>query len=136
MSGIFDDRHAEFIRIISEGGTLNDVAAALKVDRSTPLRWLREDETGELRNQYARAREDQGDLSADDIKEISRKVQSGELTPEQGRVAILAAQWDAGKRKPKVYGDKQQIEHGSDPANPIKTVTEIRLVGVRADGGG
>jgi hypothetical protein len=118
----FNDRHAKFIEIIANNGTLDDVAEQLKVHRTTPLRWLREDETGELRNQYACAREDQGDLSADDIKTITRRMLRGEIDPQSARVAIDALKWDAGKRKPKVYGDKLAL--GGDPDNPVRMVVE------------
>ena len=128
----FDSKQAEFIRIISEGGTLNDAAAAVKVHRLTLLRWLREDETGELRNQYTRAREDQGDYAADEITEIRRKVLSGEIPPDVGRVAIDSCKWEAGKRKAKVYGDKVQL--GGDADNPVHVLTEVRRVIVRPDG--
>jgi hypothetical protein len=110
----FDDKKARFVEIIANNGTLDDVAAALNVHRTTPLRWLREDATGELRNHYARAREDQGDLSADEIKDAARRVARGEIDPQAGRVLIDALKWDAGKRKPKVYGDKLAIGGADD----------------------
>jgi hypothetical protein len=106
----FDDKQARFIEIIADNGTLDDVARELKVHRTTPLRWLREDDTGELRNQYARARDDQGDLSADEVKDVARRVARGEIEPSAGKVLIDALKWDAGKRKPKVYGDRVQLD--------------------------
>jgi hypothetical protein len=115
----FDDKEARFIEIIANNGTLDDVAAALNVHRTTPLRWLREDATGELRNHYARAREDQGDLSADEIKDAARRVARGEIDPQAGRVLIDALKWDAGKRKPKVYGDKVTTEHSGPGGGDI-----------------
>lgn len=122
----FDDKEAEFIRIIAEGGTLNDAAAELKVHRTTLLRWLREDETGELRNQYARAREDQGDFAADEVVELRRKVASGEVDPVAARVMFDTLRWEAGKRKPKVYGDKVQTElSGSVTINHEAALDEL-----------
>ncbi len=110
MTEPFDSKEAEFIRVISEGGTLNDAAEACGVHRTTLLRWLREDETGELRNQYARAREDQGDFAADEIAELRRKVATGIVDPQAARVMFDTLRWEAGKRKPKVYGDKLNLE--------------------------
>ena len=34
----------------------------------------------------------------------------GKITPEQARVAIDSLKWSAGKRKPKVYGDRIQSD--------------------------
>ena len=121
-----DDKKARFIEIIANNGTLDDVAAALNVHRTTPLRWLREDATGELRNHYARAREDQGDLSADEIKDTARRVARGELDSQAGRVLIDALKWDAGKRKPKIYGDKLAV--GGDETMPPVSVEIIKRV--------
>jgi hypothetical protein len=126
---VFEAQKAEFIRIISEGGTLYDVARNLKCDVTTPLRWLREDQTGELRKEYMRAREDQGDLSADNITELGRKVARGELDPQAGRVAIDSEKWIAGRRKPKVYGDRLQTEISGPDGGAI--VTDVREVSSR-----
>jgi hypothetical protein len=128
---IFDAQKKKFIAIISEGGTLYDVARILECDVSTPLRWLREDKTGELRKDYARAREDQGDLSADNVSEIGRKVARGEMDPQAGRVAIDSEKWIAGRRKPKVYGDK--LELSGDPDAPVVTNLVVRFVSPKKD---
>lgn len=114
-----------FISIIAENGTFNDVARALGVHRTTPLRWLREDETGELRNRYAHAREDQGDICVDDIAEIRRKVISGEVPPDVARVAIDSLKWEAGKRRPKVYGDKLELSGDEKSPITVKLITHF-----------
>lgn len=58
---------------------------------------------------YLLAREDQGDYDADQVTAIARDVQAGKLAPDAGRVAIDAAKWTAGRRRPKVYGDKLDV---------------------------
>lgn len=76
-------------------------------DYSTVMAWRRTHPAfGEA---YLLAREDQGDYDADLVTEIAREVKAGKLTPEQGRVAIDAAKWTAGRRRPKVYGDKLDV---------------------------
>ena len=71
------------------------------------MRWLADDEGGELREQYARARDAQSDVIADEILMIA----DTEDDPQKARVRIDARKWLAGKMKPKVYGDKQTVEH-------------------------
>jgi hypothetical protein len=61
-------------------------------------------------------------LSADEIKDAARRVARGEIDPQAGRVLIDALKWDAGKRKPKVYGDKVVL--GGDPDAPVSVKIE------------
>lgn len=62
-----------------------------------------------FREQYARAREQQGDSDADRVTEVANQVLTGKLDPNAARVAIDALKWSAAKRKPKVYGDKVEV---------------------------
>jgi hypothetical protein len=71
------------------------------------LKWVANDEA--LAEHYARAREAQADADADQIGDIAQRVLSGEFDPQAARVAIDALKWSAGKRKPKVYGDKLDL---------------------------
>lgn len=79
---------------------------------TTVYRWLQSNEG--FREQYARAREDSGNKSADVIQRIARQVEAGTMAPDAARVAIDAHKWIAGKRKPKVYGDRQILDVGDD----------------------
>lgn len=60
--------------------------------------------------QYARAKTDSADSDADKIEEIAEGVLSGKYEPQQGRVAMDAYKWTAGKKRPKKYGDRQFVE--------------------------
>ena len=75
--------------------------------------------------QYARAREDQADSYADKITDLAEwAVTADDRTQVEGvKVAIDALKWAAGKRKPKVYGDKIQNEMSGEVR-----VVEQRLV--------
>jgi hypothetical protein len=69
------------------------------------MRWLADDAA--LGEQYARAREVQGDGEFDKAREIAFAA-----TPETVQVARLqydAVKWRAGKLRPKVYGDKVDL---------------------------
>lgn len=75
---------------------------------STVIRWLRDDE--DFRVDYARAREAQADADADKIGDIVDRVLAGKLDPQAARAAIDALKWTAGKRQPKKYGDKLDLD--------------------------
>ena len=121
----FDDKQAKFIEIIADGGTIRKAAADLKVSPALLCKWLAEPENESLREQYVRARESQGDAYADRVIET---VEDPTLDPNEKRVRIDAYKWAAGKRKPKVYGDKQQHEHSGPGGGAIPHVVERRLV--------
>jgi hypothetical protein len=100
----FDDRQAKFIQIIADGGTWETACQALKVSSFTLSKWLRDDD--DLAKQYAHAREAQGDIYADRVIDTAMDPT---IDPAVARVRIDALKWAAGKRKPKVYGDKLEL---------------------------
>lgn len=123
----FSDDAAETVCAeIAAGGTLKSAAEKAKVSVEAIKRWLRSDE--QFRAQYAQAREDQADAFADTILETAL---DGELEPNDRRVRVDALKWLAGKRKPKVYGDKLVAEHtgkdGKDLPAPSIPVTIFQL---------
>ena len=71
------------------------------------MQWLDEDE--KFSENYTRARENAADADADIITDIREQVVAGTIAPDVARVAIDAAKWSAGKRKPKKYGDKLDL---------------------------
>lgn len=109
---------------IAEG---NSLVSILKEDEELPsyttvMKWLRM--YPEFAANYARAREDQADHDADKIGDIAEQVVKGQVDPQAARVAIDAYKWAAGKRKPKVYGEKLAIGGDAD-APPIKTTHQL-----------
>lgn len=71
---------------------------------TTVMRWREEDE--DFREKYARAREDQADFHADKIVDIADTATDANVA----RLQIDARKWAAGKLKPKVYGDRLQLD--------------------------
>jgi hypothetical protein len=118
---------------IAEGKSLRSVCAQDGMPGTTSvMRWLKEDEGGALRAQYAQARESQADALFDEILEIAddgrndwTKANDGgghEANGEniqRSRLRIDARKWMAGKLRPKVYGDKMAIG-GADDLPPIQ----------------
>lgn len=89
----------------------------------TVYRWLAAHP--DFSQQYARAREESGHVAADGVSEVADDVRKGVLAPDAGRVVIDALKWAAGKRKPKVYGDK--LELSGDKENPVSMKVDVTL---------
>lgn len=87
----------------------------------TVFRWLRENEA--FRQDYTRAREDQGDTDADAVSDIAQQALLGLIDPSAARVAIDARKWTAGRRKPKVYGDKIDVTSGGEQIKIPQAIT-------------
>jgi hypothetical protein len=107
---------------ISEGESLLKI---LKSDKKYPARqtvynWLNKQHKEydpHFLDNYARAKEDGGDLDAERIEEIALKALEGEYNPNAARVAIDALKWTAGKKRPKKYGDKLDLTTDGESMN-------------------
>jgi len=84
----------------------------------TVMTWLRQNK--EFQQHYVQAREDQADADADAVSDIGERALNGEIDAQAARVAIDARKWSAGKRKPKVYGDKVALVGGGKGDAPIR----------------
>lgn len=106
---------------IADGKSLRSICEGADYpDRSTVFRWLADPANAEFRTQYALAREASADADDDDIRDIAGRVEAGKIDPQAARVAIDAKKWSAGKRKPKVYGDKVALVGGGKDDAPIR----------------
>ena len=101
--------------------------------RSTVFRWLAADES--FRDQYARAKEEQAELLADEIIDIADDGSNDFMGEDEkyngdavarSKLRVDARKWVAAKLKPKKYGDRQLI--GSDPDNPLPKGFSVNLV--------
>jgi hypothetical protein len=91
----------------------------------TIIGWLWDGKHDEFSAQYARAREQQAELWAEQIVDIANTPLIGEKTKttekgveimvgdnvERSKLMIDARKWVAAKLLPKKYGDKVQAEH-------------------------
>ena len=93
---------------IAEAKSLASYCRTSKLGYSTVTDWLRDD--AEFAANYAHARESAGDADADTVTDIRERMLAGEITSDVARVAIDAAKWSAGVRKPKKYGSKLEVE--------------------------
>ncbi|MEO7938717.1 MAG: hypothetical protein ABIR55_08845 [Burkholderiaceae bacterium] len=75
----------------------------------TVLRWVEKDEA--FMESYSLAMRLRGHVTADEIADLRERLLRGEITPEIHREAKDSCKWEAGRRLPKVYGDKIGVEH-------------------------
>lgn len=117
----FNEAIAESICLkIADGQSLRHICEDEEYpDRSTVFRWLADPANAEFRDHYARAREASADADADDIGHYAREAAAGRIEPAAARAAIDGLKWSAGKRKPKVYGDKMALLGGGKDDAPI-----------------
>jgi len=100
---------------ISEGASLRKISEELGIALRTLFRWFREHE--EFCHNYTRAKEEQAELFAEQIIEISDeniekdvfgKRDAGHVN--HNRLRVDARKWVASKLKPKKYGDAIKVE--------------------------
>lgn len=114
---------------LADGESLKAICADEGMpSRSSVFRWLGDPDKSmdHFRASYARAREASADADADSISDIAGQVLQGLVEPNAARVAIDALKWAAGKRKPKVYGDK--IDHTSSDGTMTPKPTIIEFI--------
>jgi hypothetical protein len=111
---------------IADGASLRSICeSATMPNRSTVFRWLADPKNADFRDQYARAREFSGDADADDVAHYSRQAADGKIEPAAATAAINGLKWSAGKRKPKVYGDKIAHVGGGPGDAPIRHQVDL-----------
>ena len=112
---------------LAEGDSLRAICLDEEMPaKATVFKWLQQQPA--FADQYARAREFQGEGDADDIGDVAAKVQAGDIAPDVGRVVIDAKKWSAGKRRPKVYGEKLTTEHTGPGGGPVEITRVERVV--------
>ncbi len=96
--------------LIMDGYSLRRIEAEQGMPtRLNILKWLRENE--KFQTQYARAREEQADVLAEEIIDIADTKTDD---PQRSRLMVDTRKWYAGKLRPKKYGDKLEHEHGGN----------------------
>ncbi len=110
---------------LADGESLKSICSSEGMPhRATVFRWL--GAHAEFRDSYARAREAQADALFDEILDIANTPLTGEKTKvdkdgnvvemtkadmiEHRRLQIDARKWIAAKLRPKVYGDKLDVD--------------------------
>ncbi len=63
---------------------------------------------------YARAREMGADHEFDRLEELEDQLEAGKLDPHAARVLIDSIKWRLSKKMPRLYGDRQHVEHSGE----------------------
>lgn len=109
---------------IVDGKSVRSILKGLNMPSfATLLTWIEEDEV--KLKQYTRAKEESADTDADNVTNIAERVLEGEIDPSAGRVAMDAYKWSSGKKKPKKYGDKLELEHRGEIKTPTPMTPEL-----------
>jgi hypothetical protein len=121
----FDKAIADSIcDLVAEGQNLHVIG---KLDGFPPrwriYEWFKE--VPDFADNYARAREDRADWRAARIDSIVGDLLQAKIDPGAARVAIDAEKWQAGKEKPKVYGDATKVAIEGTDGPPVKTETKV-----------
>ena len=116
----------EICERLADGESLRNICLDKKMPaRSTVFRWLSLHPT--FSDQYAKAKEAQAELLADEIVGISDGADSQENDVQRDRLRVDARKWVASKLLAKKYGDKVQTEHSGPDGGPIVVGYKSRL---------
>lgn len=118
---------------LAEGNSLRTICSKEGMPSvGTVCRWLSENRA--FAEQYARARESQADAIFDEILNIADDSSNDWVETKDGerfnaeaaarsRIRIDARKWMAGKLRPKVYGEKVDVEHSGNLA--VETIKRV-----------
>ena len=110
---------------VAAGSNLSRISAEDGMPaRETVYQWLRAHPA--FADDYARAREDRADHRFDKIDDVIQDMRIGTIDSNQARVEIDVIKWQAGKEKPKTYGDKIQTEHSGSISMGIAETLRAR----------
>jgi len=135
----------EICRRLAEGESLRAICADKAMPAiSTVMGWLFDGNHDEFLEQYARAREAQAEIRADEIVDIAdddtndfTADKEGKLVAnsehiQRSRLRVDARKWIAAKLLPKRYGDK--VQHTGDGGGPIRVRPDLsKLTGEELD---
>lgn len=108
------EKAAKVCELVAEGQSLRAACEAAEVAKTSFLRWC--DETPELADQYARARDKGNDAEFERLQEVVDEEPA--IGPSGGvdagwvawkRLQVDTKKWALSKKAPKKYGDK--LEH-------------------------
>jgi hypothetical protein len=114
----------EICRRLGEGESLRSICLDEHMPAlSTVMLWIVKNNHADFSERYARAREAQAHVLADEVLAIA---DDKDADPQRSRLQLDARKWLTSKILPKQYGDKIETEvYGKDGAPLVPTLTVI-----------
>lgn len=106
---------------VSEGQLVKHAAEAAGVTAKTIRQWALED--AELGALYARAREEQAHAIAEEALAIADSEAETSEAVARNRLRVDTRKWLASKIAPRLYSERQQLEHTGADGGPIEQQT-------------
>lgn len=97
------------LNLFSQGETLSKACDDANITYSTFKRYV--DTNPELQEMYVEAERRSSDAMADALVNIDNHKLHGQSNPQMAKVISDNIKWLLGKRKPKEYGDRVQVDH-------------------------
>jgi len=114
----------DIIEWMCSGGSVRQYAKQPNTpSESTIYRWIDADKD-EFGSRYTRAREMRVELLVDKMQELADDVKEDALAIAKAKLQIETIRWYAEKVKPKVYGDKLEINDVSKAKTLVMIVTD------------
>lgn len=111
---------------VANGSNLNKLCFSEEFPtRPTIYNWFRQQPS--FADDYAHARETRADWRADRVDSVIDDLRNGVIDYNVARIEIDAIKWQAGKEKPKLYGDKIQQEVTGKDGAPFTVVVSSVL---------
>ena len=104
-----------------EGESLRKISMDKNMpSKSTLFKWMEEDEY--FRTTIARARDLQAEALFDDMTHLINRMLEEDIDANKIKTAIWAKQWQAGKLKPKKYGDSSMVKLADNEGNKLQGI--------------
>lgn len=105
---------------------MNDIASGMEIRKALAKNGTTHEHCRAYRamvpgadEEWRRAKEDSADADFDEIKTI---IYNPDIDPKRARVMVDALRWTAGKRNPRVYGDRATLDVN------VKTVDLTKII--------
>ena len=109
----------EICELIASGSNINRIDLMENMPGRTAIyRWL--DMYPDFKANYTRAREGRADWRFDRMDDVILDMRNGIIDATQAKVELDLIKWQAGKEKPKEYGDKTTTEIVGKDNGPIE----------------
>jgi len=127
VSTYTEDIAAEICCRIASGESVKKITQDENMpSEKTVYYWLSKEAA--FSQQYARAREAQADVYAQEIVTIADDAADLEKDAALARLQMDARKWASSKLAPKKYGDKLDMNLGGQPGNPVVHKIERKIV--------